>query len=245
MDQLMDGRVVMVTGAGGGIGRAIVERLEAVGAVVVAIVHSESHVSTGSPDSVVALDLCDPEAPARAVDAAANVHGRVDGLVNCAGIQPVVEFASMSDSEWREVIDTNLTAAHRLTQAVAHLMVDTGRRGSIVHLTSIEGTRPAAGHSHYSVAKAGLIMHAKAAALELGPHGVRVNSVSPGLIDRPSLLADWPEGVAAWTAHAPLGRLGTGHDVADACLFLLSDMSKWITGTDLVVDGGMSVVQPW
>ncbi len=245
MDQLMDGHVVMVTGAAGGIGRAIIERLEAVGAEVVAVARSKSDLSPGSPNTVVAMDLRDPDAPARAVDAAVNTHGRIDGLVNCAGIQPVVDFVSMTDSQWSEVIDIDLTATHRLTQAVARSMIDAERRGSIVHITSIEGTRPASGHSHYSVAKAGLIMHAKAAALELGPRGVRVNSVSPGLIERPDLAADWPEGVATWNAHAPLGRLGTGHDVANACLFLLSDMSRWITGTDLVVDGGMSVVQPW
>jgi len=241
----MNGRVVIVTGAAGGIGRPIAERLEAVGAVVVAVVRSESARSPGAKGTMVSLDLCDQDSPKRVVDMAVDAHGHIDGLVNCAGIQPVVDFASMTDSQWREVIDTNLTSAHRLTKAVAHSMVEADRQGSIVHIASIEGTRPATGHSHYSVAKAGLIMHAKAAAFELGPQGVRVNSISPGLIDRPDLAADWPGGVAAWRAHAPLGRLGSGRDIAEACLFLLSDMSSWLTGTNLVVDGGMSVVQPW
>jgi len=244
MDHLMEGRVIVVTGANGGIGSAIVELLEPAGALVVAVTHAKS---TCSPDlrSTVAVDLCDLAAPSTVVDAALDAHGRVDGLVNCAGAQPVVGFEAMTDPEWNKVLDTNLAVAHRLTKAVARSMVDAGHPGSIVHIASIEGTRPATGHSHYAVAKAGLIMHAKAAALELGVHGIRVNSISPGLIDRPDLAADWPEGVATWIGKAPLRRLGTGHDVAEACLFLLSDMSRWITGTDLVVDGGMSVVQPW
>jgi len=240
----MEGRVVIVTGAKGGVGSAIVERLEAVGALVVGVSRSEAGRSPGRR-TAVAVDLRHPDAPSAIVAAAVDAHGRVDGLVNCAGVQPVVGFASMTDSDWYEVVDTNLAATHRLTKAVSRSIVDAGHPGSIVHIASIEGTRPAAGHSHYAVAKAGLIMHAKAAALELGVHGIRVNSLSPGLIDRPNLAADWPDGVASWMDKSPLPRLGTGHDVAQACLFLLSDMSSWITGTDLVVDGGMSVVQPW
>lgn len=240
----MERRVVVVTGANGGIGSAIVARLEAVGALVVGVSRTRPGRSPGGHNTVD-VDLRDPDSPSTIVDSAIDRHGRIDGLVNCAGIQPVVAFESMTDSQWQEVIDTNLAAAHRLTEAVALSMVDAGHPGSIVHIASIEGTRPATGHSHYAVAKAGLIMHAKAAALELGRHGIRVNSISPGLVDRPGLADQWPEGVAGWRAKAPLGRLGTGADVADACLFLLSDMSSWITGIDLVVDGGMSVVQPW
>jgi 3-oxoacyl-[acyl-carrier protein] reductase len=95
------------------------------------------------------------------------------------------------------------------------------------------------------VAKAALVMAAKAAALEYGPLGVRVNSISPGLIDRPGLADDWPEGVDRWQRAAPLGRLGTPTDVANACLFLCSPLASWITGVDLTVDGGVSVNPHW
>ena len=94
--------------------------------------------------------------------------------------------------------------------------------GAIVNVASIEALQPAAGHSHYGAAKAAVVAHTRAAALELGPSGVRVNAVAPGLIDRPGLADAWPEGVARWEAACPLGRLGQPEDVADACLFLAS-----------------------
>jgi NAD(P)-dependent dehydrogenase (short-subunit alcohol dehydrogenase family) len=114
-----------------------------------------------------------------------------------------------------------------------------------VNIASIEGLDPAAGHAHYASSKAGLIMFTRAAALEYGPRGIRVNSVSPGLIDREGLERDWPEGVARWKRRVPLGRLGTPNDVADAVLFLLSPAARWISGANLVVDGGMSAQSKW
>jgi len=241
----IDGQVVIVTGANGGIGAAIVRRLERAGATVVALARSEPMIPVEMAALTLAADLCEVDAPGRIVVETHAAFGQIDGLINCAGIQPVVDFASMTDKEWSEMIDVNLTAAHRMTKAVARSMTNAGRAGSIVHIASIEGTHPAIGHSHYAVAKAGLIMHARAAALELGPAGIRVNSVSPGLIDRPRLADDWPDGVARWNSNAPLGRLGTTDDVADSCLFLLSSMATWVTGIDLVVDGGMSASPSW
>ncbi len=114
-----------------------------------------------------------------------------------------------------------------------------------MHVASIEGRQPTDFHGHYATAKAGLIMHARAAAGAYGPHGIRVNSVSPGLIDRPGLADDWPEGVDRWHAAAPLGRMGTPEDVGDACVFLCSDLARWITGADLVVDGGVLTRPTW
>ena len=102
-----------------------------------------------------------------------------------------------------------------------------------------------AGHAHYATSKAGLIMFTRAAALEYGPRGVRVNCVSPGLVDRAGLADDWPDGVGRWQERVPLGRLGTAKDVADAVLFLLSPAARWISGTNLVVDGGMSAQSRW
>jgi len=227
---MMTGRVIVVVGASGGIGAAAVRRLSNAGAVVAE--------SSGT-------DLRDPAAPNEIVDRAVTAHGRIDGLVNCAGIQPVANFMDMSEPELTDMVNIDLVAAHRLTAATARAMIESDHGGSIVHVASIEGTRPRPGHSHYAMAKAGLLMHVKAAAIEIGRHGIRVNSVSPGLIDRPGLRDDWPEGVDSWTTTAPLGRVGAGDDVADACLFLLSDMSAWITGTDLVVDGGMTACPAW
>ncbi len=245
----LGGRVIVVTGAGGGIGGGIARRLIASGATVVAHTRSSpvDHLvdAGGEPVASVTADLTDPDAAERVVHAALDAHGRIDGLVNNAGIQPVVHFTDMTDDQWTEMIDTNLNAVHRLTAAAATAMRARGTGGSIVHVASIEGRQPTDFHGHYATAKAGLLMHARAAAGALGPHGIRVNSVSPGLIDRPGLADDWPEGVDRWHAAAPLGRMGTPEDVGDACVFLCSDLARWITGADLVVDGGVLTRPTW
>ena len=105
--------------------------------------------------------------------------------------------------------------------------------------------QPAPGHGHYAAAKAALVMLTRSAALEYGPRGIRVNSVSPGLIDDGSLSDRWPEGVERWLVAAPLGRLGTPEDVAGAVAFLASPQASWISGTDLVVDGGVMTRPTW
>ncbi len=120
-----------------------------------------------------------------------------------------------------------------------------GGSGAIVNVSSIEGLQPAFAHSHYAASKAAVIMHTRAAALELGPRGIRVNSVSPGLIEAEGLDRAWPEGVARWHAAAPLRRLGTPTDVADAVLFLASPAARWISGSNLVVDGGVLAHSTW
>ena len=117
--------------------------------------------------------------------------------------------------------------------------------GAIVNIASIEGMDPAKGHAHYATSKAGMLMMTRAAALEYGEANVRVNAVSPGLIDRQGLVEDWPDGVERWMRRAPLQRLGLPNDVADAVLFLLSPAARWISGANLVVDGGMSAVSRW
>ena len=245
----LDGNVIVVTGAGGGIGSGIARRLVAAGATVVAHTRSSpvEHLvdGDGEPLATVTADLTEAATAEQVVQAALDAGGRIDGLVNNAGIQPVVHFTEMGDDEWTEMIDTNLTAVHRLTRAAAAAMQAGGTGGSIVHIASIEGRHPTDFHGHYATAKAGLLMHARAAAGAYGPHGIRVNSVSPGLIDRPGLADDWPEGVARWHAAVPLGRMGTPEDVGDACVFLCSDLARWITGADLLVDGGVLTRPTW
>lgn len=168
--------------------------------------------------------------------------GRLDAVVAAAGVQPVAELATMSVPAWRAVVDTNLTGTFATVQAAAAAMRG---GGSITVIASIEGTQPARAHAHYAASKAGVIMFARSAALEYGAAGIRVNTVSPGLIDREGLVDAWPDGVARWRRAAPLGRLGRPEDVGDACVFLASPMARWITGHDLVVDGGVSVNPNW
>jgi NAD(P)-dependent dehydrogenase (short-subunit alcohol dehydrogenase family) len=238
----LTGKVVIVTGSGGGIGTGIARRLSAAGASLVLHSRMSEVPSVDGPNVMVMADLVASDGPAQVVEAALSAFERLDGLVNNAGIQPVAPLLDVADDDFREMVETNLTAVHRLTRAAASAMTS---GGSIIHIASIEATQPAKGHGHYAAAKAGLLMHARAAALEWGSRGIRVNSVSPGLIDRPGLDRDWPEGVERWMRASPLGRLGTPEDVGDACVFLLSDLARWISGTNLVVDGGVLANTTW
>ena len=237
------GETVLVTGASGNIGRGIARRLAEAGARVAVHYHRDESSAkrlAGELGSgvVVQADLGDADA----VDAMINAS-RPTMVVNNAAAQPVQALGEMGVADWRSVMSANLDGAFLVTQCAARSWGDAG--GVIVNIASIEGSDPATGHAHYATSKAGLIMFSRAAALEYGPAGIRVNCVSPGLIDRDGLAADWPDGVARWQARAPLGRLGTAKDVADAVLFLLSPAARWISGTNLVVDGGMSAQSRW
>ncbi|MEU0535725.1 SDR family NAD(P)-dependent oxidoreductase [Amycolatopsis tolypomycina] len=246
----LSGSIACVTGASGGLGRGIALRFAEAGAAVA--VH---HRRPGAADDVVAAiealggrarafaaELTDDHACHTLLDAVADWGGRLDALVNNAGVQPVEALETLPVRSWREMLDATLTSAFSCTQAAARLM---GDGGSVTHIASIEARQPAPGHVHYSAAKAALVMHARGAALEYGPRGIRVNTVSPGLISRPGLAEDWPEGVERWQRAAPLGRLGTPADVGNACVFLASPLASWITGHDLVVDGGVTAHPTW
>jgi NAD(P)-dependent dehydrogenase (short-subunit alcohol dehydrogenase family) len=169
--------------------------------------------------------------------------GRVDVLINNAGAYPLRALLEMTETEWDEVVDANLRSVAACTRAAAASMIARGIPGCIVNIASIEAENPAPLHSHYNAAKAGMVMFTRSAAAELGPHGIRVNAVSPGLIWREGIEQGWPDGVERFQAAAPLRRLGRAEDVADACLFLASPGARWITGANLVVDGGVMTHQ--
>lgn len=249
--RLLEGQVALVTGAGGGIGRGIALRFAEEGAAVavhcrtaaVAARDVASRIEdSGARAVVLEADLRDEDQCRRLVREAAAWGGGLTALVNNAGVQPVQPLPGMTAAQWRAVVDTNLTGVFACTQAAAEFM---RQGGSVTHIASIEAGRSAPGHAHYSASKAAVVAHARAAALEYGPHRIRVNTVSPGLIDREGLAEDWPEGLERWVRKAPLGRLGRPEDVADACVFLASPLASWITGHDLAVDGGMSARPTW
>lgn len=254
VSQLPDltGTVTVITGSGGGLGAGIARQFAAAGGAVVLHYRTSSDSAeelarelraSGGEAITAQADLTDAAQCDALMARAVEHYGRLDHLVNNAGVQPNEDLDGMTVDQWRFVIDSNTTGTFAATQAAVKHMRDAG--GSITHIGSIEGSHPAAAHAHYCASKAAVIMHARTAALEYGSLGIRVNSVSPGLINRDGLAEAWPDGVKRWKQNAPLSRLGNNQDIGNACVFLASSMATWITGTDLIVDGGMSASPTW
>ena len=248
--QLLDfrGKTVIVTGASAGVGAGIARRFAQAGAdVVVAYRRNERGAqavvkdieSAGHRALALQADLSQSAGAAALVDKTLHAFAALDVLINNAGTYPSAALLDITESEWDQVMADNLRSVHLCTQAAARNMISRACPGAIVNIASIEAHNPAPQHSHYVAAKAAVVMYTRSAALELGPEGIRVNCVSPGLIWREGLDRDWPEGVHGYLDAVPLGRLGQPDDVADACLFLASPAARWITGADLVVDGGV------
>jgi NAD(P)-dependent dehydrogenase (short-subunit alcohol dehydrogenase family) len=228
------GKVVLVTGSSAGIGAGIAKRFGQAGAGVVIhynnqadkaaeVAHSLSQL--GCETLVVKANVADISEVHAMVERTVHKFGRLDVLVNNAGIYPAANLVDMTEAEWDETMNINLKGVFLCTQAAVRHMIERGN--------------PAPGHSHYTASKAGVMMFTMTAALELAPHNIRVNAVAPGLINAPQLPVDWPEGLDRWLNRVPLGRVGEPEDVADACLFFASDAARWISGTHLVVDGAV------
>jgi NAD(P)-dependent dehydrogenase (short-subunit alcohol dehydrogenase family) len=238
------GRNAIVTGAGGGMGLRTAADLLAAGATVTAIdLKPRPEDLDEAACAYEQLDVTDLDAVQAAVHRAHQRHGRLDYLVNAAGVGWFDRDRSLVDTDpgvWQRVLDINLTAAMYLSRCSIPLMRDQG--GALVHVASVAGLRNSDGPMDaYQVAKAGLISMSRAIALTYGPDHVRSNTVCPGAILTPMiepLYAADPPRRHRMEQRTPLRRLGTPRDVAAACLFLLSDQASFITGVDLVVDGG-------
>jgi 3-oxoacyl-[acyl-carrier protein] reductase len=241
----LSGRIALVTGASRGIGRAIAQTLAAQGATVVAAARGDNAAATvdaitagGGKAEMATADVGDASAIDALVARTLERHGRIDVLVNNAGIAKDQLMLRMKRDDWDQVIATNLTAAFALTQAVLKPMIRQ-KRGRIVCISSVVGQSGNAGQANYAASKAGLIGFAKAVAQEVASRNITVNVVAPGLIETDMTRAITDNARDEWAAKIPLKRLGTPDDIAAAVCFLASDEAAYITGQVLAVNGGM------
>jgi 2-deoxy-D-gluconate 3-dehydrogenase len=242
----LTGRTAVVTGAAMGIGRAIAERLHEAGANVVigdldaARDEAAASLNAMRPGSAVAVraDVSDEQDVAGMI-AAADALGGVDILVNNAGIYPSVPFVDMDAAIFRRVIDVNLVGVFLCTKAAAGRMIERGRGGRIVNITSIDALHPSmVGLAHYDASKHGVWGFTKNVALELSRYGIWVNAIAPGGIATPGASGVPQELITAFESVIPMHRMGQADEIARATLFLASDLASYMTGSQIVVDGG-------
>ena len=245
MGPLLPDRVAFITGAGAGIGRTIARRFAEEGADIAAV-----DVNRPAAEETAALvralgrraePIRADVASARDVQAAASrafeVFGRIDVLVNNAGITLDATIPEMSEADWDAVLDVHLKGTFLCTRAIAPRMREAGR-GAIVNMSSISGKIGNIGQANYSSAKAGLVALTKVTAREFAPYGVRANAIQPGLISTPPTLERGEAKLREGAAGTPLGRIGTPDEVASVALFLASDLASFVTGAVIEVTGG-------
>ncbi|MDF2723837.1 MAG: beta-ketoacyl-ACP reductase [Paenibacillus sp.] len=241
------GKVILITGAGRGIGKAIAQRFAREGASLALVSNIDADLTAvreeleaqGTPVQTLVADVSDPEQVEGAVGAVMEKFGRIDVLVNNAGIaweEPVLEI---KPEHWKKIIDVNLNGMFWVAQSAARRMKEQGG-GVILNMASTNGLVGEANYAHYNASKGGGVLLTKTMAIELGASGIRVNAVCPGYIQTPmSEAIDSPEFIENYIrTKIPLGRVGKPEDVAGVFAFLASDDAAFITGEALVVDGG-------
>lgn len=241
---LLDGKVAIITGATRGIGKGILETYIQQGARVAytyaSSVEAAKALEAQYGDQVIGFksDASDYDAAQQLVQDVLNHFGQIDIVINNAGITKDNLLMRMSFEDWQKVIQVNLDSAFNLTKAVIRPMLKQ-RNGSIINMSSIVGITGNAGQANYAASKAGLIGFSKSVAQELGSRNIRCNVVAPGFIETEMTAKLDPKVVEEWRNNIPLKRGGSVEDIANSCLFLGSDLSSYITGQVISVDGGM------
>jgi NAD(P)-dependent dehydrogenase (short-subunit alcohol dehydrogenase family) len=253
-DAHWQGHVAVITGAGSGIGRAIAERFAEVGADVVV---AEVNVERGQQAAAelrqrhakgifVAADVSRSSDCRRLVETALQNYGHIDTLVNNAGVNFVKPTLEMTEDDWDRVVDVDLKGTFLCSRHALEFMVSR-RRGSIVNIASVHTVATLPEAAPYAAAKGGVHMLTCALAIEFAPYGIRVNAVSPGLTDTQiwqdiQAAAEQPdEARRHWFDNIPLGRVQSGREVANVVLFLASDEASYVTGANIMTDGGMTI----
>ncbi len=247
--KLLEGKTALITGAARGIGKAIELKFASEGANIAFtdLVIDENGLATqaeietlGVKAKGYASDASNFEATKQVVAEIQKEFGRIDILVNNAGITKDGLMLRMTEDQWDRVININLKSAFNFTRNVLPVMFSQ-RGGSIINMASVVGVHGNAGQANYSASKAGMIAMAKSVAQEMGPRGIRANAIAPGFIET-AMTAALPEKVREeWKVKIPLRRGGKPEDIADVATFLASDLSSYVTGQVIQVDGGMNM----
>ena len=245
----LSGNTILITGGGSGIGRGIARGFAAFGAKV-AIWERNPDTAAAAAAEVggigFATDVREPSEVDLALERTATELGPVSILVNNAGGVFSSPLLETSENGWDALYRSNLKHVILCTQRVARLMVHAGIGGSIISVTSIEGVRAAPGYAAYAAAKAGVIEYTKTAALELAPHGIRVNALAPDITLTEGIAAVAPAGAEERFGHTvPMGRAGHVDEMAGAAVFLASELSSYVTGQTIHVDGGTHAASGW
>ncbi|ATA72248.1 MULTISPECIES: 3-oxoacyl-[acyl-carrier-protein] reductase [Capnocytophaga] len=245
--RLLEGKTAIITGASRGIGKGIAEVFASQGANVVFTYSASVEAAQQLEEELKAKGVkakgfqsnaADFESAQQLADAVLAEFGSIDILVNNAGITKDNLLLRMPEEDFDKVIEVNLKSVFNMTKAVQRAMLKQ-RRGSIINISSVVGVKGNAGQANYAASKAGMLGFTKSVALELGSRNIRCNAIAPGFIETEMTAVLDPKVVEGWREAIPLKRGGTTVDVANACLFLASDMSAYVTGQVLNVDGGM------
>lgn len=245
--KLLQDKTAVITGATRGIGRGIALTFAKQGANVAFTFSSSEEAAISLENELIALGVkaksyksnaADFTEAQELIDDVMNTFGNIDILINNAGITKDNLLMRMSEKDFDDVIDVNLKSVFNMTKAVQRIMLK-NRNGAIINMSSVVGIKGNAGQANYAASKSGIIGFSKSVALELGSRNIRCNVIAPGFIETEMTAKLGEDVVKGWTEAIPLKRGGTPDDIANACVFLASDMATYITGQVLNVDGGM------